>query len=179
MKYKLLPVFTITLLIYLPFTPLTRANSEERSLNHEQAQTAMHAVGQVYLREQMTFTLLADCASEFKHLAESADHAKTTWLRTNTATIEKSRRIQDIVARSIQEQKSDFGAVKFTLDIETLIHNSVTSFRSELAGKPRKQRHYVCNRLILSITAGEWDLHKQVADAVTTITEFQEEDHQQ
>jgi len=174
MKYTITPSICFTLLLTLPLTPLAEANNEGRALDHEQAQTVMHAVGQVYLREQMTFTLLADCASEFKHLADSADNAKTTWLKTNTATVEKSRRIQDLVAHSIQTQQSDFGAVKFTLDIETLIHNSVTRFRSELAGKSGKQRHYVCNRLILSITAGEWDLNKQVADSVSTITEFQE-----
>jgi len=143
------------------------------SVTHEQAQSVMNAVGQIYLREQMTYTLLLDCAGEFKHLAESADRAKQNWQKSNMLIVEKSKRIQDIVAKSIQEQQTDFSAVKFTLDIETLIHNSVTSFRSELASKTRKQRHYVCNRLILSITAGEWGLNQKTPNAVATISEFQ------
>ena len=173
-----LPAFTTTILFSLLITLPGQASTEERLLNHEQAQSAMQAVGQIYLREQITFTLLADCSNEFKHLAESADLAKTSWRKTNTAIVEKSKRIQQLVAHSIQKQQSDFGAVKFTLDIEALIHNGVSHFRSELAGKSRKQRHYVCNRLILSITAGEWDLNKQVTDAATTITEFQEPKYQ-
>ena len=167
-----LSAFIITLLL---FTLPAQADNEERLLNHEQAQSAMQAVGQIYLREQITFTLLTDCASEFKHLTESADHAKTSWLNTNATAIEKAKRIQEIVAHSIQIQQSDFGAVKFTLDIETLVHNGVTLFRSELTNKSRKQRHYICNRLILSISAGEWDLHNQVSEAVSTINEFQEQ----
>ncbi len=163
-----------SILLCLATTTALRATQSMPPLGYEQAQITMHAVGKVYLREQMTFALLTDCAGEFKHLAESADHAKEAWLKSNTTTVEKSRRIQDIVAHSIQAQQSDFGAVKFTLDIETLIHNSVTHFRSELADKPRKQRHYVCNRLILSITTGEWDLSQQVPNAVEIISEFEE-----
>jgi len=145
----------------------------DNALSYEQAQSQMHAVGQVYLGEQMTLNLLADCAGEFKHLAESADRSKTIWLKNNIATVEKSKRIQDFVSQSIQAKQSDFGAVKFTLDIETLIHNSVTGFRSELASKPRKDRHYLCNRLILSISAGDWDLIKQVPAAVDMISKFE------
>jgi hypothetical protein len=76
------------------------------------------------------------------------------------------------VSHSIQDQQSDFSATKFTLDVETLIHNSVTSFRSELANKSRKDRHYLCNRMILSISAGEWDLTQKAPDAVGIISRF-------
>lgn len=162
------------MLLCLAATTAVHATQSTPPLGYEQAQIMMQAVGKIYLREQMTFALLVDCTGEFKHLAESANRAKGSWLETNTATVEKSRRVQDIVAHSIQMQQSDFGAVKFTLDIETLIHNSVTRFRSELADKPRKQRHYVCNRLILSITAGEWDLNRQVPNAVEIISKFEE-----
>jgi len=166
--HRILNSFAASLLC-LTFTSQLDASP---AVDHEQAQSVMNAVGQIYLREQMTYTLLLDCADEFKHLGESAEHAKQTWQTPNNPIVDKSKRIQDIVAKSIQEQHTDFGAVKFTLDIETLIHNSVTSFRSELSSKTRKQRHYVCNRLILSITAGEWDLSQKVPDAVAVISDF-------
>ena len=162
------------LLLCLLLTSLVNTTQAESSISHEQAQSLMRAVGQIYLREQMTFHLLADCSREFKHLGESAGRAKEAWLKPNTPTIKKSKRIQERVAESIQAQQSDFGAVKFTLDIETLIHNGVTSFRSELANNNRKQRHYLCNRLILSISAGEWDLSQQLHDEVTIISDFEE-----
>lgn len=162
----------VLFLFSLQLAPTLNATQTDDVLSHEQARTLMHAVGQVYLREQMTFNLLADCAGEYKHLTESAERAKKSWLHKNSATVKKSTQIQDYVSQSIQAQQSNFGAVKFTLDIETLIHNSVTSFRSELANKSRKDRHYLCNRLILSISAGEWDLTRQVPDAISIISKF-------
>lgn len=166
--HRIFNSFTASLLC-LTFTSQLEASP---AVDHEQAQSAMNAVGQIYLREQLTYSLLLDCSGEFRHLAESADLARQAWQIPNTPIVEKSKRIQDTVANSIQQQQTEFGAVKFTLDIETLIHNSVTSFRSELSSKTRKQRHYVCNRLILSITAGEWDLSQKVPDAVAVISDF-------
>lgn len=148
----------------------------DEALSHEQAQRWMQAVGQIYLREQMTFQLLADCAGEFNHLSESADRARTNWQSTNNPSVKKANRIQDFVTHTIQSQQSDFEAVKFTLNIETLVHNSVSGFRSKLAEKSRKDRHYVCNRMILSISAGEWDLDQQIPEAISIVNTFKETD---
>ena len=150
------------------------ASSPSPSIDYEQAQSLMHAVGQIYLHEQLTFNLLADCSVEYKHLAESANRAKEGWQKANRPTIEKSQRIQSLVAESIQAQRSDYDAFKFTVDIESLINTSVAEFRSEMASHSRKHRHYLCNRLILSIMAGEWDLKQKVPDGVAIISKFKD-----
>lgn len=162
------------LCLLLCFLTAPADSSQLKPLSYEQAQALMHAVGQVTLREQLTLSLLTDCSGEFGHLAESASLARTNWLSSNTSIVEKSRRIRSLVEKSIQSRQSDFDAVKFSLDIEAMVHNGVKNFQSELASKNRKDRHYLCNRLILSISAGEWDLEKQYPDEVSTISNFKE-----
>ncbi|MGD8783370.1 MAG: hypothetical protein PVG75_02990 [Thioalkalispiraceae bacterium] len=175
----LIPVLSVALVLANPFNLVFRsqpvyANQPATPISHDQAQVLMHAVGQVYLREQLTYSLLADCAGEYKHLSDSASRAKLTWQATNNPTVLKSRHIQELVSQSIQAQRSDYDAVKFTLDVEALINRSVADFRTSLASKSRKQRHYLCNRLILSISAGKWDLQQRIPQAVTTISDFEE-----
>ncbi|MGD8926644.1 MAG: hypothetical protein PVG20_07325 [Thioalkalispiraceae bacterium] len=143
-------------------------------IDYKQAQPLIQAAGQIYLHQQLTFKLLADCGSKYKHLAESALHAKQVWRKTNHPVVKKSQHIQELVAKSIQKQRTDYDAVKFTLEIEALVNKSVSEFRANLASKGRKQRHYLCNRLILSVTAGEWDLQRKVPKDVTIISQFKE-----
>ena len=161
----------LLLLIPLP-VPVHAEEPLNQALSQEQAYKLMQAVGQIYLREQMTLHLLQDCASEFNHLSESAERAKSAWQQNNAQAVSMTGQVQDYVTQAIQSQHSDFEAVKFTLDIETLIHNSVSAFRSELAKKNRKDRHYVCNRMILSVSAGEWNLDQQVPEALHLLSRF-------
>jgi hypothetical protein len=153
---------------------ITNAVRPNPEIDYQHAQPLIQAAGQIYLHQQLTYKLLADCGTRYKHLADSAQRARQRWQKTNSPVVIKSQHIQELVAESIQKQRTDFDAVKFTLEIEALVNKSVSEFRAELAGKTHKQRHYLCNRLILSVSAGEWDLQRKVPNDVSIISKFKE-----
>ena len=144
------------------------------TLSYEQARQLMPAVGRVLLQQQLTDALLQDCQSVFPHLKDSAGRAQQVWQQNNQATVEQARHIEQWVADSISETQSGMDAERFGLDIDTAIHNGVKQFRQDLADKKRKQRHYLCNRLILAVTAGDWDLKVKVPEDVAVISKFKQ-----
>lgn len=163
---------TFIILLTFSWAGLVHSQAVTMNPNYEQAQRFMQAVAKILLREQLTHTLLDSCSASYAHLKSSAEQSRKKWHDMNRETLTRTKRVQKSVIQNIHETQSPQNAEKFSRDIDDLILNSVAGFKQELENKSRKDRHYVCNRLILSISAGDWDLSRQAPKAVKQITDF-------
>jgi len=130
------------------------------------------AVARVSLQHKSTLALLSYCSQHYNQLKTSASHAVSTWVRNNQKILSKAEAIRLRLLDDISHKQTPLDAEQFALAIDTAVQRSVQQCRQALAAYPKKQQHYLCNRLILSVTAGEWDVQVKQHDAYSILENF-------
>ncbi len=160
------------LLPLIPVSTQAGQTAENGLAGYAQAQANLHAVGKLRLQAQRIQRTLNLCADRYQHLRESASEALHQWQLTNQPILDKTSRVSETVLQNVRQLNSPFAAEKLALEIDTLISSQVTTFEQDFSQKPRKQQHYLCNRLILSISTGEHDLANTTPAATRLIMEY-------
>jgi len=123
------------------------------------------AVAEVLLQRASTTALLQYCGQHYPRLHAAAGRAKTRWLQRNRQVLQRADRLREQLLRGIKREQSRFAAELFALDIDKAVQHSVQQFQHNLAGYPPPQQHRLCNHLILSVRAGDWDVARKQAKA--------------
>ncbi len=158
----------ITITCWLISLSAALATNTTASVDYSTAKKLLQAVSQVQLNQQKTHSLLLYCGQQFKHLSTSANKAQKHWQQQNQTAIQQSSNVKNHITAQLQ-QHSPLAADKLMLEMDALVRQGVTQFKQYLAEQTQKQRHYLCNRLILSVQAGEWDLKTQIPQALETL----------
>lgn len=137
-----------------------------------QARILVPAVAEVTLQRASTTALLQDCGKRFASLKSASQRARTQWLRRNHAILQKADKLHDRLWRSLKQQQSGITAETFDLNLNRLIQQSVQGERHRLAHYPPTQQHTICNHLILSVRAGDWDVSHKQAKAYAILENF-------
>ena len=130
------------------------------------------AVAKVMLQRAATTTLLTYCGQQYPQLHAAADRATAFWLQHNQAVLDKASRLHQQILRDIKQTQSQFAAEMFALDIDRSVEHTVQEFKSTLAAYPVQQQHTVCNRLILSVRNGDWDVRHKQAEAFSLLQKY-------
>jgi len=161
------------LALFFFITGMSIAFASTMQADYLQTQRLTTALGKVLLSHKSTQALLALCAQNFPHLSGSVDEAQQHLAQVNKPFVNKAHAIQQHLVHSIAEQQNKFDAEKFSLEVDMAVQNAVTQFRQTLANYPRQEQHYVCNRLVLSVRAGEWDIRVREPGAGQMILDFE------
>lgn len=130
------------------------------------------AVAKVLLQRAATTALLHYCGQHYPHLHHASDRALAHWLHSNRQILQQADKLRKQLLRSIQQEHSRFAAELFALDIDKAVHQTVQHFEHSLATYPAPQQHMLCNRLILSVRAGDWDVSRKRAGAFAILKNF-------
>lgn len=141
-------------------------------IDYQNAVVLNKAVGRVLLGKETTHALIAYCSHNYQQLKKDANRAIDRWRERNKNIVARSRIVQSRLANSIQQRQNGFDAEKYVLDIALAVQNGVNSFKQKLASYPPAQRRYLCKRLVLSVSAGEWDIRKKYPAAYKHINDF-------
>jgi len=160
-------------LILAAITPVYAAPTQQ-AIAFSTANELMAAVGKIKLTTAQLENSLAYCPAKFPHLSESAKNASTEWHKDNQAVLEQAALVNRIVIASVKQHASAFIAEKMALDMDNLVTKSVQQLSNEFAARPVKEQHYLCNRLILSITTGERDLLQQDPAETRRLMDFKQ-----
>jgi hypothetical protein len=134
----------------------------DTKLDYLQANHIMRSAAQLILKEHTTYRLLETCAERFPHLAQTANQTKNVWREHHRGITDKSQQIKQFVTHDLAIHNSAFAADNFALQIDQLIYDGVNTAIQELSQKTRKEQHYLCNRMILSVSTGDWNLSNRV-----------------
>lgn len=137
-----------------------------------QARLLVPAVAKVTLQRASTTALLQECGKRFATLKSASQRARTQWLRRNHVILQKADQLHDRLWQSLKQQQSGITAETFDLNLNRLIQQSVQHERDRLAHYPPAQQHAICNHLILSVRAGDWDVSHKQAKAYATLENF-------
>ena len=160
------------LLLFIP-GPLPAATASH-SFTFDTANELMAAVGKLQLTTARLRQSLAYCPATFPHLQESARNAGLEWQKRNEAILSQAILITNAVISSVKHNASAFVAEKMALEMESVVAQSVQQSSNEFTAKSRKEQHYLCNRLILSIAAGERDLQQLHPAATQRVMGFKQ-----
>ena len=141
-------------------------------ISYETAQVIMHASAQILMKHQAATRLLEHCAMTFKHLDKSAQHAAQDWKTKHGPIVTRAKKIKYYIYQNIAQHDHPFEAEKLDLKIDAQIIAHIENLKTNLASNKRKQQHYLCNRLILSISAGEWDIDRVIPEHRQRILTF-------
>jgi len=142
------------------------------SMEYNQARLLNQITAKVILAQQTTLRLLDYCAAQYAHLADPASQAKQEWHSRNRLIINKTQAIRDLLFNMIKTQQNPFNAEKYALDMDKLVNVGITQFKNKLAGYPTRQRHYICNRFILSSAKGDRDIAVLQPEVFKQINDF-------
>jgi len=142
------------------------------SLSYQTTQAIMASTAQV-LKQQAQVKLLDYCSTTFKHLSRSAHNAADDWNNKHRVLITKAKDIKQYIYTNLAQYGSPFVAERLDLKIDAQIHQHNQNVENILVRNSRKRQHYLCNRLILSIAAGEWDLSKQIPEHRQRVLRFE------
>ena len=162
-------LLTLVILFAMPVHADTPSMAEEYS----KMQQLTGALGRIRLSHRAALALLEQCTQNYPHLSDSAGAARTQLTQANKPLLDKARQVEQHLVQSIARTQNSFNAEKFALEIDIAVQNTVSRFEQTLANYPHKDRHYVCNRLILSVQAGEWDAQSREPQAAQTLREFE------
>ena len=143
-----------------------------QSISDHQARELAPAVAKVLLQRASTNALLHDCGQRYPQLKLAAGHATTHWLQANRQVLGKTDSLRARLLQSIKQNRSRFAAEKFGLDIELAVQQSVRHIEHALAAYPPQQQHALCNHLILSVNAGDWDVQHKQAEAFAIVQSY-------
>lgn len=166
------PVTGLICFLHLCGLLLLPLQGQSSELEYSVARALNQAVAKILLEQQTTVQLLGDCATFYPHLASSADHTLLDWRKRNLEIIGKTNAVKSMLNKSIKEKSNPFEAEKYALTTERIIQDSVAEFKNKLKAYPTKQRHYLCNRLILSTASGERDIATKQVNACKLISDL-------
>lgn len=141
-------------------------------ISDAQARQLAPAIADVLQQRASTSTLLKYCGQHYPHLQTAAARARTRWLHSNRQVLQLADRVREQLLRGIKHKQSRFAAELFALDIDKAVQHSVAQFHRRLAAYPHVQQHQLCNHLILSIRAGDWDVARKHAKAFAILENF-------
>ncbi len=141
-------------------------------IEYQNAVVINKALGRVLLGKETTHALIAYCSHNYQQLQKDAHKAINRWQEHNQDIVAKARSIQSQLAKNIKQRQNGFDAERYVLDIELAVQNGVTSFKKKLDSYPPAQHHYLCKRLVFSVSAGEWDIGKKYPDDYKYINDF-------
>lgn len=148
------------------------ASTATSVMDYQTARAVMQAIGKIQFQAHQLDNLLSYCGKEFSHLAESAGRAGRRWHKTNNPVIQHAVDTESLVLDSVKQSNSLFAAEKLALELDHLVSSKAKAFRQDFQNRTRKQQHYLCNRFILSVTAGERDLSNEIPEATHLIMEY-------
>lgn len=141
-------------------------------LAYEQAMELTRAAGKILAKQRTTETLLRDCVSTFAPLQQPATHARDHWQSHNAVIVAQATRLRADLVTQIAQQQATVNAAKYAEQIDYLIDSNVRGIQEKLAQYPPAQRQPLCHRLMLSITAGDWDIARALPEAQQIITRY-------
>jgi hypothetical protein len=130
------------------------------------------AVARVLLQRASTTALLQDCGQHYPHLQHAADRARSHWLHSNRQILQRADSLRERLLAGLKQEQSRFSAELFALNIDKVVRQTVLRFEHTLAAYPARQQHQLCNRLILSVRAGDWDISRKQAKAFAILKYF-------
>lgn len=160
----------VVCLIVSSFTCVYASSAQEEYLHTRELTSAL---GRVLLSDKATRALLRLCSENYPHLSDSVNQAHEHLTQVNNPVVNKARILQQRLVQSITTQENAFDAEKFSLEIDLAVQNTVEQFKQTLVDYPRQERHYICNRLVLSVRAGEWDVQVREPEASRMISNFE------
>ena len=162
-------------LLALPFlslTPTAIAQSGDEPIPYQTASSLLSAASKIRLSTDKLMTNLQFCGETFSHLQEGTVKARQQWLARNQAVLEHTAQVNRHIINNIRQSASPFAAEKMALDMDVLVSTDVNTFMQEFRDKGRKEQHYLCNRLILSIPDGDHDLATQTSTETKQLLDF-------
>lgn len=148
------------------------AQPETEPVPYEMANTLWLAVSKVQTSHAKVLHNLDYCGIQFSHLHDVTAKSRSTWLEQNTAVLAQAERVRRYLINDMRVHASAFAAEKMTMDIDARINKDVEDFMHTFKNTGRKDQHYLCNRLILSIPDGEHDLNVQNASETKALKDF-------
>lgn len=136
------------------------------------ARILVPAIAKVRLQHTTTTSLLQYCGEHFATLKSASERARMQWMQRNHAVLQKADELHDQLWRSLKQQQSGITAETFDLNLNRLIQQSVEHERDKLARYSPVQQHTICNHLILSVRAGDWDISHKQAKAYAILENF-------
>lgn len=169
-KYTVCRAYLLTLIV--GSFSLTVTATETTALPFNTANSLMLAVGKEKLATAQLENTLNHCSTKFPHLQQSANNARRNWQKRNQTVLQQTALVNKAVIESVKQHASPFIAEEMALKMDNVIKQTTKQQISEFRAKSRKQQHYLCNRLILSVTAGEQDLQQQNPDETARLMTF-------
>jgi hypothetical protein len=163
---------TVAMLLCPVFVLYPTAGLAAPPLAYEQAIELTRAVGKVLAKQRTAEALLNDCVATFAPLQAPASHARAHWQAHNADIVTQASQLRTHLAKQIEQQQTSANAKNYAEQIDYLIDSNVRAIQSKLAQYPPQQRQPLCHRLMLSITAGDWDIAKVMPEAQQIITRF-------
>ena len=148
------------------------ASFAARPLAYEQAMELTRAAGKVLAKQRTVEVVLNDCTSAFTPLQQSAAKARAHWQSHNADIVAQATRLHHHLLTQITQLQTTTNAEKYTEQINYLIDSNVRGIQQKLAQYPVEQRQPLCHRLMLSISAGDWDVAKALPDTQQIITRY-------
>jgi hypothetical protein len=156
----------------LALAPTVFAQSEPHTIPYQTASDLLSAASKIRLSTDKLVTNLQYCGEKFPHLQDGAIKARQQWYTRNQAVLAQATQISTHIIENIRQSASPFTAEKMALDMDSLVSTDVNAFMLEFKEKGRKEQHYLCNRLILSIPDGDHDLVTQNSTETKLLLEF-------
>lgn len=148
------------------------AQSGHDPIPYQTANSLLSAASKIRLSTDKLISNLQFCGETFSHLQEGADKARQQWLARNQAVLTHAAQVSSHIIDHIRQSASPFTAEKMALDMDVLVRTDVNAFMQAFRDKGRKEQHYLCNRLILSIPDGDHDLATQNSTEAKLLLEF-------
>ena len=141
-------------------------------IDFDKSSTLLTAASKIRVTNEKVLGNLQFCQESFPHLLESAEHARQVWHTRNEAILQHATSVSKYVINNIKQDSSAFVAEKMVLDMDLSVSQEVEQFLHNFRNKGRKEQHYLCNRLILSISDGEHDLERQNSTETRQLLDF-------
>lgn len=155
-----------------PLIFAVESRADTPNIDYKHAKSLNQSIGKIFLAEQTTFTLLDFCADNYKYIRDATSNAREKWNRHNQPILTRARTLQSRLFRSIKNQHGEFNTEKYALQVDVLVQNGVSTLKYKLQSYNPKQRHYLCNRIVLSVSTGEWDIDRKIPEAYQMIKSF-------
>jgi len=159
-------------LILLAWSIGCHADTTTKPISYPTANSLLIAVSKIRLSKTRLLGNLQYCGETFPHLRQIADKAQQQWLVRNQPVLAEARRVSTTIFDNVKQTSSAYNAEKMVLDIDALVSRDTELFMQQFKDRRRKEQHYLCNRLILSIPEGDHDLVKQNPSESTQLREF-------
>lgn len=161
-----------SILAGLALAAYTSCTVAGQPISNAQARTLTPAVAKVLLQRASTTGLLNYCAARFASLKAASNRARQGWLKHNQAILHKADVLHELLWLSLKRQQSGLKAETFSLDIDRLVQQNAAKQKHALASYSPAQQHRLCNHLILAVRAGDWDVARKQAKAVSILENF-------